>query len=109
MIAPEVADIIRKSGMREYVPPPMWLTEEPYRKRREPVYTRTRDIGHYTVQMTRTDSTCVIKLYENLEGWRRKLRATWSGFDKPECDRKFEQVVEAVIQVRFEYKTKRIL
>jgi len=93
--------------MREYLPPPTSSfsnVDETRKKRRGPVSTRTRNVGHYSIVMTRTDGTCMIKLYENLEGWRRKLRAIWSGFDVYECGKKFEQVVEAVIQVRFEYK-----
>jgi len=54
--------------------------------------------------MMRTDGSCTIKLYENLEGWKKKLRATWTGLEKVECDRKFEEVIETVVQVRFEEK-----
>ncbi|MBA7693612.1 hypothetical protein ES703_102199 [subsurface metagenome] len=97
-------EIISRAGLREYeyryFPP----TEEE-RKPRVYVYTRRRTIGSYEVQMTRTDDSCSIKLYEFLPGWKRKLRATWTGIGVAECDRKFLEVVETVIQVRFERKT----
>lgn len=95
-------DIIARTGMKEYeykyFPPP---AEE--RPGRVYPYTRTKNIGPYSVVMTRSDGTCTIKLYEFLEGWRKKLRATWTGFEKPECEHKFEQVYEAAKQVRAEH------
>lgn len=98
------SDIISRAGLKEYeyqrFPPP--LEAKPGRVY---PYTRTRTIGSYIIQMTRTDGTCKVKLYEFLEGWKKKLRAIWTGMEKTECDRKFEEVVETVIQVRYEYKT----
>lgn len=98
------SDIIFRAGLKEYeyryFPP---VEEE--RKPRLYAYTRRRTIGSYEVQMTRTDGSCSIKLYEFLPGWKRKLRATWTGIGVAECDRKFLEVVETVIQVRFEHKT----
>jgi len=99
------SDIIERAGLKEYeyryFPPP-----EEERKPRVYAYTRRRTIGSYEVRMTRTDDSCMIKLYEFLPGWKRKLRATWTGIGIPECDRKFLEVVETVIQVRFEHKTR---
>lgn len=98
------SDIIRRTELKEYeykwFPPP----EEEKPPRMHP-YTRTRNVGTYSVVMTRTDDTCTIKLYEFLEGWKKKLVATWTGIGKVECDKKLEQVVDTVIQVRFEEKT----
>jgi len=98
------SDIISRAGLKEYeyryFPPP-----EEERKPRVYAYTRRRTIGSYEVRMTRTDDSCTIKLYEFLPGWKRKLRATWTGIGIAECDRKFLEVVETVIQVRFEHKT----
>jgi len=97
-------DIISRAGMKEYeyryFPP----TEEEG-KPRVYAYTRRRTIGSFEVQMTRTDDSCMIKLYEFLPGWKKKLRATWTGIGVAECDKKFLEVVETVIQVRFEHKT----
>jgi len=97
-------DIIRRAGLKEYeyqwFPP----SEKEGKPRRGPVYKRTRNIGVYSIVMTRTKSSCTVKLYENLEGGRSKLKATWTGLEKFECDRKFEEVVDTVIQVRFEEK-----
>ena len=78
--------------------------EEPRPTRAYP-YTRTRTVGSYEVRMTRTDGTCTVKLYEYLEGWKKKLKATWTGMEKAECEAKFEQVAEVIKQVRFEAKT----
>ncbi len=100
----ETSDIIARAGMRKHeyrwYPDP----EEPARPRVHP-YTRTKEIGSYVIRMTRTDGTCMIRLYEFLEGWKKKLIATWSGWEKTECDRKFEEVTEIIRQVRFEHKT----
>lgn len=100
---PELDDIIRRSGMQEFeytwFPP-----SEEVPKRRVYPYTRQRDVNQYSIVLTRTASACTIKLYENLEGWKRKLRATWTGVEKTECDRKFEQITETVRQVIFEHK-----
>lgn len=97
-------DIIARAGLKEYeykwFPPP-----EEEVKPRVHLYTRTKSIGPYTVVMTRTDSACMVRLYEYLEGWRKKLRATWSGLGRVECDRKFEEVCEVIREVRFETKT----
>lgn len=109
-LTPEVESIIARTGMREYVPPPSQYSraEESRKKRREPASVRTRNIGHFSIMESRTNGTGIIRLYENLEGWKRKLRAIWSGFGKFECDKKFDEIVEAVIQVRFEHKMGRI-
>jgi len=97
------SDIISRAGLKEYeyryFPPP-----EEETKPRVYAYTRRRTIGSYEVQLTRTDDSCSIKLYEYLPGWKKKLRATWTGIGEAECDRKFLEVVETVIQVRFEHK-----
>ncbi len=98
------SEIISRAGLKEYeyryFPP----TEEE-RKPRVYAYTRRRTVGSYEIQMTKTDDSCTIKLYEFLPGWKKKLKATWSGIGVPECDKKFLEVVETVIQVRFEHKT----
>lgn len=97
-------DIIARAGLKEYeyryFPPP-----EEERKPRVYLYTRRKTIGPYEIVLTATDEACMIKLYEYLEGWRRKLRATWSGLGRAECDRKFEEVSETIRQVRFERRT----
>jgi len=99
-------DIIRRAGLKEYeyqwFPPP----EKEGKPRKGPSSTRTRNIGVYSIVMTRSDGSCTVKLYENLEGWKRKLKATWTGIERFECDRKFNEVVDTVIQVRFEEKMK---
>ena len=98
------SEVISRAGLKpyeyKYFPPP-----EEESKPRVYAYTRRRTIGSYEVQMTRTDDSCSIKLYEFLPGWKKKLRATWTGIGKGECDKKFLEVVEAVVQVRFEHKT----
>lgn len=100
----EVSAIIARTGMKEYeyryFPEP---EEEP--KHRVYPYTRTRVIGPYEIKMTRTDSACMVKLYEYLEGWKKKLRATWSGLDVGECVNKFEQIASTTRQVRAEQKS----
>lgn len=97
----ETSDIVSRTGMSwyeyRYFPP-----SEVERVPRAYPYTRVKNIGHYSVQMTRTNGTCTIKLFEFLEGWKKNLRATWTGAGKPECDAKFEQVAETVKQVRAE-------
>lgn len=97
-------EIISRAGLKEYehryFPPP-----EEEGKPRVYAYTRRRTIGTYEIQMTRTDDSCMIRLYEFLPGWKKKLRATWSGLGTAECDLKFLEVAETVIQVRFEHKT----
>lgn len=96
--------IISRTGMKEYeytwFPPP---AEE--RPGRIYPYRKKRDVSHYSIVMTRTNGACTIKLYENLEGWRQKLRATWTALDKPECDMKFEEIAGTIRQVVFEEKT----
>ena len=103
-ISPQMGDIIRRAGLQEYeyryFPPS--VSERPHRVY---PYMRTREINVYTIQMTRTVGACQIKVYENLAGGRRKLRATWSGMEKAECEKKFEAISETVRQVVFEYKT----
>ncbi len=100
-MAPE---IITRAGLKwyeyKYFPP-----SEEERKPRAYAYTRRRTIGSFEVQMTRTDDSCSIKLYEFLPGWKKKLRATWTGIGIAECDKKFLEVVDTVVQVRFEHKT----
>jgi len=97
-------DIITRSGLKEFEY--KWFpSPEEERPGRMYPYTRTKQVGSYEVKMTRTDGTCTVKLYEFLEGWRKKLRATWTGMEKAECDSKFERVVEVVKQVRFERRT----
>lgn len=98
-------DIIRRAGLQEYEY--HWFpTPEETRPARVYPYQRIRNIGVYSIVMTRTDGSCSVKLYENLEGWKRALRATWTGYGKDECARKFEEVIETVMQVRFEEKMK---
>ena len=98
------SEIVSRAGLKayeyKYFPP-----SEEESKPRVYAYTRKRTIGSYEVQMTRTADSCAIKLYEFLPGWKKKLKATWTGIGKAECDRKFLEVVEVAIQVRFEHKT----
>lgn len=97
-------DIIARAGLKEYEY--RWFPEpEEPTKPRVYAYTRSKTIGSYLIRMTRTDDACTIRLYEFLEGWKRKLRATWTGIGKEECDAKFEKVAETVRQVRYEHKT----
>lgn len=98
------SDIVARAGMKEYEYRYFPEPEEPRKPRVYP-YTKVRRIGPYEVRMTRTDDTCTIKLYEYLEGWKRKLKATWTGIEKVECDRKFDEIAEVIRQVRFEHKT----
>ena len=99
-ISSEVSEILRRTGMAEYEERHFPPSEGEGKPRRGPAYTRTKNIGPYSVVMTRTDGTGTVKLYENLEGWKRKLRGTWTGFSKAECSMKFEQVYETTKQVR---------
>ena len=98
------SDIIARTGMKEYeyhyFPEP-----EVSSKSRAYMYTRTKQIGQYEIRLTRTKSACSIKLYEFLEGWKKKLRATWTGLDMAECNTKFEQIAGVVRQARFEQKS----
>lgn len=97
-------EVIARAGLKEYeyryFPEP-----EEERKPRVYPYTRRASVGAYEIVMTATDGACTIKLYEYLEGMRRKLRATWSGLSREECDAKFREVVGVVHQVRFEHMT----
>jgi len=100
----ETSDIIARTGMKEFEY--KWFPEpEEERPGRVYPYTRTKQIGSYEIRMTRTDSTCTIRLYEFLSGWRKKLRATWTGMEKAVCEAKFEKVASTIRQVRFEHKT----
>lgn len=89
------SDIIARASMKEYEYRYFPESEEEPKHRVYP-YTRTKEIGPYVIKMTRTDGSGMIKLYEYLEGWRKKLRATWSGLDKVECETKFEQIASVV-------------
>lgn len=97
------SDIIERAGLKEFEY--RWFPEpEEPRPPKVHEYTRTRSVGSYDVVMVR-DDTCKIRLFENLPGGKRKLRATWSGLGWAECERKFLEVVDVVTQVRFEQKT----
>jgi len=96
--------IISRAGLKEYEY--KWFPEpEEEGKHRVYAYTRRRWVGSYEIVMFGTKDTCMIKMYEYLEGGKRRLQATWSGISKEECANKFEKVCEVVKQVRFEHKT----
>jgi len=99
--SPATYKIINRTAMKPYefhwFPP----QPEPHRKRPLAPYKMTKNFAHYSLVMTRTMTTCNIKLYEFIEGWNKKLRATWSGpaltgTDRYECDRKFEEIANAI-------------
>lgn len=102
-----IEDIISRAGMQPYeyhwFPAP---EEEEEPSPRKPVYKRTKIVNSFVVVMTRKKDTCMIKLYEYLEGWKKKLRATWSGsgLDVAACDDKFVHIVETVRQAEAERK-----
>lgn len=102
--SPQIEEIIYRAGLKEFEPTFFPIVAEERPSRVFP-YTRTRNVSVYTIYMTGTDGSCTIKLYENLPGWKRKLRATWSGIGKVECNRKFEEISETIRQVIYEYKT----
>ena len=95
-----VHEIISRAGLKPYEY--KWFPEPEEKKPRVYPYRRAKEIGSYSVVMTRTDDACTIKLYEFLPGWKKKLRATWSGMGEVVCDKKFEEVCGVVRQVRFE-------
>ncbi len=94
------SDILSRSGLKPFEYHWFPTPEEPGKPRAYP-YTRTKNVGPYSVQMTRTNGTCTIRLYEFLEGWKKKLRGIWTGMEVAECEAKFEKVAEVVKQVRF--------
>lgn len=106
---PTTTDIVERARLIPYEPPlglfiPREEREE-VRKKKPPTAVRVREIGPYVIRMERRDSQCRLKLYENLPGWKQKLVATQTAESHAECDRLFEKVVEAVVQVRYEAKT----
>lgn len=101
-------DIVVRSGLTPYVPHLMPLVreeEERVARKKLPVSIRSKSIGAYEVVATRWKASCGVKLYENLPGWRRKLRASKTVDTVGECDALFEKTVNAIKEIRFEYKT----
>jgi len=100
-------DIVARSGLIPYELHPMvpGIEKEEAAKKRLPVSVRSKPVGVYEVIAKRWKESCSVKLYENLPGWKKKLRAYRSVDRVGECDALFERTVEAVKQVRFEYKT----
>ena len=103
----EAVDIVGRARLKWYEPPPGWAygEREEGKMRKPPTSARTKTIGSYVIKSERRGEDCSIKLYENLEGWKTKLRGTWTGSYGFECDKKFREVEEAVRQVRFERRT----
>jgi len=99
-------DIVARSGLIPYVPHliPLIGEEESVRKKL-PISVRSKSVGPYEVVATRWKTSCGVKLYENLPGWRRKLRASKTVETVGQCDALFERTVDAIKQIRFEYKT----
>lgn len=99
--------IIKKAGLGTYRPPPPSVFEEreekPTTPQKPPLSTRDVEVGPYVIHVERRPTTCSLKLYENLEGWQRKLRGTWSG-EPGACDNKVEQVRTVINEVRAERK-----
>ena len=104
----ETDKIIQRAGLGYYMPPKFFPAEretEPTRRRKPPLSTRIKNVGSYQVRMELRKDSCSIKLYEFLYGGTTKTRGTWTGMSKPECEAKFNQVVDVINQVRFEEKT----
>ncbi len=100
-----ISEIVSRTGMKWYEPtyfPPTTGEGKP----RQSQYRQARQIGQYEIVMTRTGDNCTIKVYEFLEGWKKKLRATWTGIGRESCKNKFEQIALVIRQVRFEEKTR---
>jgi len=99
------SDIIARAGLKEYEY--RWFpAPEEERKPRVYPFAKTRNIGTYSIVMRRTDGSCTVRLYEFLEGGKKVLRGTWTGLEVHDCERKFAEVIDTVIQVRFEHKVK---
>lgn len=101
-------DVVARSGLIPYVPHLMpFAREEEERavRRKPPISVRTKAVGPYEVVAIRRKTSCAVKLYENLPGWKRKLRATKTVETVGQCDALFERTVDAIKHIRFEYKT----
>ena len=101
-------DVVARSGLTPYVPhliPLVREEEEKAARKKHPVSVRSKSVGPYEVVATRWKASCGVKLYENLPGWRRRLRASKTVDTVGECDALFERTVDAIKQIRFEYKT----
>lgn len=99
------SDIIERARLKEYIY--RWFPEpEEEKARRLYPYTKTRHVGPYDVilRQSRTGAYS-IRLYEDLPGWKRNLKATLTGLEKEEGERKFEEVCGVIRQVRFEHIT----
>lgn len=98
------SDIIERAKLKEYIY--RWFPEpEEEKERRMYPYTRTRHVGPYDVILRQSKTGAYsIRLYENLPGWKRNLKATLSGLEREEGERKFQEVVDTIVQVRFEHR-----
>jgi len=100
--------VVARSGLVPYIPHMMPYAreeEEKAARKKLPVSVRSKSVGPYEVVATRWKASCGVKLYENLPGWRRKLRASKTVDTVGECDALFEKTVDAIKEIRFEYKT----
>lgn len=99
--------IIERARLNRYIPhPPSGVRDftEPKIIKVKEVGVRRKFVGPYEIEMQSRGKHCTLRLYHWKENWNRKLQATQTGEDMFECDRLFERVVEAIIQVRMEEK-----
>lgn len=104
----EIYEIARLTHMAVPKPPPQFFGSpniiEDHSPAKKPKIgiTKERTIGPYAVALIRKGGSIKVNLYENLEGWKRSLRLTWSAIELGEAVVKFEQVYEVAKRVRAE-------
>jgi len=103
----EVNEILARAGLARYRPVSGKRGSES-KLGPGPATTATHEVGPFEIVWKQRAESCVIRLYENLAGWRRKLRGQWSGNNPAECLKKFNQVVEVTRETRAQKKLEQI-
>jgi len=100
----DLDDFYRRTGMGPYQPPPKGLEfKEALGTGPVPLATSETHVGHYTIQSKRSQKGCQIKVFENLEGWKRNTLATWSG-DRDICNDKIKRIAAVLRSINARQK-----
>lgn len=94
-------EVLQRSGLSAYKPPPKSVfegREESEKTVAPPKSAGITDVGPFEIHTTMRAKTCGIKLYENLENGKVRLRGTWSG-TPGECNSKKDKIVRVVREI----------
>lgn len=98
----EYFSILKRTGLSKEAQSNTPLPKGLHPKKVAPVSSSKVEVGTFVVKLEKRKQGCSVKLYENMPGWRQTLRGSWDSDDTSACEKKKDDVVLAIRQIKAE-------